>query len=161
MKTTQKKEIKETKKQQHFIDSSVWIELYLKERRVEEVISYIGELKRGKYNSYINATILGEIMKALVFKSKDPIGDIVEFTRLLILLKVNIIPTNHKSIYSTYNEIYENVRASKKDSMDILNLTSAINYKDDINLFVTLENIEKPLWNNNYIKTLRINIKML
>ena len=69
-----KKLIKESKKQKHFVDSSVWIELHLKERKVDEVVDYIGELKRGKYIPYINVVVIGEIIKAIILKSK---GDIL------------------------------------------------------------------------------------
>lgn len=152
MKTSQKNIIKESKKEKQFIDSSVWIELYLKERKVEEVNDYIGRLKNKEYIPCVNLIVIGEVIKAIRSKSKDVINHTRDFLDLLDLLDVRIVDINHNSIYSTYNEIYDNSRVSKKDSMDVLSLSSAHN--NGLKIFITIEDIDKPIWNDNYIKGL-------
>ena len=158
MKTIKRNLIKESKKEKHFIDSSVWIELYLKERRVDEINNYIGKLKNKEYLPCVNLIIIGEVIKAIKTKSKDIINHVRDFIDLLDLLDVRIIDITHNSIYLTYNEFYDNLHVSKKDSMDILNLSSV--YNNNLKIFMTIEDINKPIWNNNYIKKL-IKVKTL
>ncbi|MBL7147696.1 MAG: type II toxin-antitoxin system VapC family toxin [Nanoarchaeota archaeon] len=153
-----KKNLKELKKQKHFIDSCVWIELYLQEGKWEKVHDYIGELKNKKYKPHVNLIIIGEVIKTIKLKSKKQLEDINDFLSLLDLLGVKIIDITHISIYKGYNDFYDNLHVSKKDSMDILNLSSA--YNNTLNFFVTIEDKEKPIWKDNYLRNL-IKIKTL
>lgn len=158
MKTIQRKIIKEIKKQKHFIDSSVWIELYLKERRVEEVNDYFGKLKNKEYIPCVNLIVIGEVIKTIKKRSKNVYNHIEDFVELLDLLDVRILDIVHNAVYSTYNDFYNNLHVSKKDSMDILNLVCA--YNKGLKIFITLENTEKPIWNDIFIKKL-IKVKTL
>ena len=139
-----KKLIKESKKQKHFVDSCIWIELYLKERKVDEVVNYIGELKRGKYIPHTNVIIIGEVIKTIILKSKNKANDILDFIELIDILNIKNIDITHTSISKIYNKIFVNARVSKNDSMDILNLTSA--YNKELDSFITIENPNKPIW---------------